>query len=111
MTDIQLELIQHHRVKARAHVRRFTESYGLLGGFGTLQNLSNIETEMTAPIWVPEEGKPDKGRWSESVTYLALLILRCPTPVDTRLIKTEVRVPEQPIRQQQRLTDSCADSD
>src|ERR1700742_2495868 len=42
-TDIQLELVQHSRVKAKVHQRNFNESYGLLGGFGTLPNIVGIE--------------------------------------------------------------------
>jgi hypothetical protein len=88
MTDIQLQLIQTHWVRAKQHGRRITEKHGLLGGFGTLQNM-DIKTEMTDPVWIPEG---DKGRWKESVVYTANLILRCPPTVNTRLIQSQVSV-------------------
>jgi hypothetical protein len=90
--DIELELTQRVRVKASVHHRSFTESYGLLGGFGTLENTSDIQRETADPFWVQDEEKPDKGRWRESVTYSGYFILRCPTPINTRLIQTEVRL-------------------
>jgi len=92
MTDIQLELNQRVRVKAKIHHRSFNESFGLLGGFGTMENLANIRTETTEPVWVPDEEKPDKGRWTESITYTGYLILRCPTPINTHLIQTELSI-------------------
>ena len=90
MTDISLELVQRCHVRAKGHRRAFNENQGLLGGFGTLDNLANIAVERTEPVWVCDEGKADKGRWMESVAYTAQLILRCPTPITTRLIQTEV---------------------
>jgi hypothetical protein len=103
MTDIQLELIQRTRVKAKVYRQSFKEAFGLLGGFGSLDNLSNIATEMTEPVWIPDQAKPDKGRWSESVTYSAHMILRCPTPIQTRLIQTEVPVFPDSIDRAERL--------
>jgi hypothetical protein len=88
MTDIEFVLHQITHVTAEAHHHRLTERIGPLGGFGTLQNL-DIETEVTDPVWIPEG---DKGRWRESVKYTAYLILRCPPTINTRLIRTEVRV-------------------
>jgi hypothetical protein len=103
MTDIALELVQRSRIKARHHKKSFNEKQGLLGGFGTLDNLANIQTERTEPVWVRDELKEDKGRWSESVTYTAQLILRCPTPAETRLIQTEVRFSDNPSKNDELL--------
>jgi hypothetical protein len=88
MTDIEVELRQITHVSAERHHCRFTENLGPLGGFGTLQHM-DIETEVMSPIWIPEG---DKGRWRESVMYTAYLILRCPPTINTRLIRSEVRI-------------------
>jgi len=92
MSDIELELSQHCRIRARGHRRTFNEKLGLLGGFGTLDHLENILSERSEPVWDMDEEKEDKGRWTESVTYTAQLILRCPTPTDTKLIQTEINI-------------------
>jgi len=91
MTDIQLELSQHCRVRAKGHRFNFNENQGLLGGFGTLDNLANIQSERTEPVWIRDE-REDKGRWSESVTYTAQIILRCPIPINTKLLQTEINI-------------------
>jgi len=92
MTDIELELRQHVKVKASVHRRTYNDKHGLLGGLGTMENLENIQTQMTDPVWIPDEQKPDKGRWRESVTYSGFFILRCPPPINTNLIRTEVNI-------------------
>jgi hypothetical protein len=88
--DIQLDLRLHSRVKARGRHRSFVESYGLLGGFGRVVNPVGINALSTDPVWIPNQAKPNKGKWSESVTYNSSFLLQCPTPVNTRLIKTTV---------------------
>jgi len=92
MSDIKLELIQRVQIRARNRGRSFTESHGLLGGFGAMDNNSVIQTQKVDPIWVPDEEKPGKGRWKERVTYTGYLILRCPTPINTRLITTNMTI-------------------
>lgn len=55
-----------------------------------LEKVDDIKMETTEPVWIPESGKGDKGKWSEGATYSTSFILRCPTPVSTRLINTDV---------------------
>lgn len=56
-----------------------------------LEKVDDIKMETTEPVWIPESGKVDKGKWSEGVTYSTSFILRCPPPVSTRLVNTDVR--------------------
>jgi hypothetical protein len=89
MKDIELELIQRVKINVHGHKQTFTEKHGLLGGFGSMDNTSNIRTQTTQPTWVPDE-KSGKGHWRETVTYTGYLVLRCPPPINTRLLTTEV---------------------
>jgi len=92
MSDIELELKQHSRTKISGYKGRCKDSCGTIGGFGSMENPSDIDTQMTAPVWMPDEKTSGKGRWMESVTYTTHLILNCPTPIQTQLICTEIHI-------------------
>jgi hypothetical protein len=77
--DIQFELPQYSYMTVQGYQEKQITTYGLLGGLGTLQNLSSIKTEVTDPIWIPDEGKADKGRWRETTSYSTNLTFSCPT--------------------------------
>jgi hypothetical protein len=88
--DIELKLIQRIKINVHGYKHSFIEKHGLLGGFGSMDNISDIQTETTQPCWVPDEEKSDKGHWRETVTYTGYFILRCPPTINTRLLKTVV---------------------
>jgi hypothetical protein len=91
-SDIRLELMQLVLIRAGSQHRFLVESLGHLSGFGTEKDISNIQSEVTGPVWIPDKEKPDKkGYWKESVSYTSYIILRCATPIRTGLIGTEVR--------------------
>ena len=108
MSDISLELFQELHVKARGSSKSVNKSYGIFGGEGAKQLLELIKTEKEDPAWV-DESDQGRGRWVESVVYAVHLTLKCPTPVDSRLIKTKVWLPESPYRYG--LTDSYTETD
>jgi hypothetical protein len=92
VSDIRLELFQSTRIIAGVHKQQCRQSYGYIGGFGCEDKSASITSETKDPVWIPDEHRADKGRWMESVAYSTHFSLQCPTPVRTRLIKSEVRI-------------------
>jgi len=93
INEIHLQLTQHHKIVVLKNRRSYNEKHGPLGGFGTIEKSDDIRVERTEPVWMSEEGKGDKeGRWKESVTYTGFVIFRCPTPVNSKLVRTETNI-------------------
>jgi hypothetical protein len=90
--DVTLELVRIATVRAGGRKRVVTTS---LQAFPV--HVAKEINETSKPLWLPEYDEPDKGRWTENMSYATTLFLRCPPSFETKHIISKVRLIDKPL--------------
>ena len=95
LTDIDLHITTISKIRSRGRSRTKTEDVGLVGGFGIPKDETLhlswgtlVQTEVTPPVWVPED--QGHGRWRESIMFRSTVKFSCSPPISTSLIESKV---------------------
>ncbi|KIJ47894.1 hypothetical protein M422DRAFT_248482 [Sphaerobolus stellatus SS14] len=96
VSDIDFILYSRLTIKHSTQVTRvIEEEIGHQAGFGLPDGVrerdtrgKHVDIAISPPVWTIDKGDPNKGYWSEEITFSSLLFLRCPPPIRTRQLNT-----------------------